>query len=261
MGILNVTPDSFSDGGRYMEVRTAVQRGMELESLGADILDIGGESSRPGSTAVSQDEELRRVVPVIDALARQLKIPISVDTYRAEVARRALDAGAQVINDISAFRFDEDLASVACEYKAGVILMHSRGRRDELHRQPPMQDAVSQVTSDLRSSVQFALQAGVVKQSVVIDPGIGFGKRAEESLAVLRNLEALVPLECPVLIGTSRKSFIRKIAGITDDRPYDARWGTAATVAAAVMKGAHIVRVHDVQETRTLVDVLDAIME
>lgn len=261
MGILNVTPDSFSDGGVYESVDKAVERGLEMESQGADILDIGGESSRPGSTPISEEEELRRVLPVIARLAPQLKIPISVDTYRSEVAKRALDAGAQIVNDISAFRFDVKMARVARDHRAGVVLMHSRGKREELHQQPPMTDATRQVRAELENAVRAAIESGIRKDAIVIDPGIGFGKRAEESLSVLRNLESLSPLECPVLVGTSRKSFIRKIVGSAPDRPYDARWGTAATVAVSVMRGSHIVRVHDVPEIRMFVDVLDAIVE
>ena len=261
MGILNVTPDSFSDGGAYEDPARAVERGLEMESQGADILDIGGESSRPGSAAISESEELRRVIPTVAQLAHRLRIPISVDTYRSEVARRALDAGAQIVNDISAFRFDPDMAGVVRAQRAGLVLMHSRGSREELHLQPPMADATNEVRASLENSVQLALENGIDRDAIAIDPGIGFGKRAEESLRVLRNLGALSPLECPVLVGTSRKSFIRKVAGIAPDRPYDALWGTAATVAVSLMSGAHIVRVHDVREIRTLVDVLDAIVE
>jgi dihydropteroate synthase len=261
MGILNVTPDSFSDGGVYGDPARAVARALEIETQGADILDVGGESSRPGSKAISEEEELRRVVPVVEALQGKLRIPISVDTYRSEVARRSLAAGAQIVNDISAFRFDPAIAKVAGSYRAGVILMHSRGPRDELHLQAPMQNPVDQVRHDLERAVNSAVAAGVAKGAIVIDPGIGFGKRAEESLSLLRNVKALSPLECPVLVGTSRKSFIRKIARIETDRPYDPAWGTAATVAAAIVQGVHIVRVHDVKEIRTLVDVLDAIVE
>jgi dihydropteroate synthase len=261
MGILNVTPDSFSDGGVYDDPKKAVARALAIEAEGADILDIGGESSRPGSTAIPEDEELRRVVPVIEALHGKLKIPISVDTYRSAVASRSLAAGAQIVNDISAFRFDPAMSKVSAASRAGVILMHSRGARDELHLQPPMQNAVEEVRRDLERAVNSAVAAGIAKAAIVIDPGIGFGKRAEESLSLLRNLKALSPLECAVLIGTSRKSFIRKIAGIEAGTLYDPAWGTAATVAAAVVQGAHIVRVHDVKEMRTLVDVLDAIVE
>jgi dihydropteroate synthase len=259
MGILNVTPDSFSDGGQYIDPGKAVARAQELESQGADILDIGGESSRPGSTPVTQEEELRRLMPVLDALRGKLKIPVSVDTYRSEVARRALDAGAQIVNDISAFRFDSQMAAVVSQYRAGVVLMHSRGGREELHLQPPMTDSVAQVRTELQHSIEQATEAGIPRSAIVIDPGIGFGKRAEESLGVLSNLRALSPLECALLVGTSRKSFIRKVAGI-EAGAYNPVLGTAATVAYAVMQGAHIVRVHDVLELRTLVDVLDTII-
>jgi len=261
MGILNVTPDSFSDGGVYADTATAVARALELEADGADVLDIGGESSRPGSTAVSEEAEVQRVLPVIEALNGKLRIPISVDTYRSTVALRALEAGAQIVNDISAFRFDPQMAAVASASRAGVVLMHSRGNRHELHLQPAMQDPVEQVRKELACAVEQAVEAGVDRSAIVIDPGIGFGKRAEESLSLLRNVRAFSPLECAVLIGTSRKSFIRKIAGIAPDTPFDSVWGTAATIAVAVAQGTHIVRVHDVKEMRTLVDVLDAIVE
>lgn len=261
MGILNVTPDSFSDGGVYFDPAKAVARALEIEAQGADILDVGGESSRPGSVAVSEDEELRRVMPLVDALQGRLRIPISIDTYRSDVARRALAAGAQVVNDISAFRFDPAMPGVVSAHKAGVVLMHSRGRREELHLQPPMANATAEVLEDLRGAIRVATDAGIAKSAIAIDPGIGFGKRAAESLTVLRNLKALSPLECAVLVGTSRKSFIRKVAGLESDAHFDPLWGTAGTVAAAVLDGAHIVRVHDVKEMRSLVNVLDAIVE
>jgi dihydropteroate synthase len=260
MGILNVTPDSFSDGGAYSDPDRAVTRALEIEANGADVLDIGGESSRPGSVAISEEEELRRVLPVVDALQGKLTIPISVDTYRSEVARRALAAGAQIVNDISAFRIDPAMAEVVSAHRAGVVLMHSRGNREELHLQPRMVNATAEVLEDLRKAIGTAIQAGVARSAIVVDPGIGFGKRAEDSLSVLRNVKALSPLECALLIGTSRKSFIRKIA-LVESVPYDPLWGTAATVAAAVLQGVHIVRVHDVKETRNLADVLDAIVE
>jgi dihydropteroate synthase len=259
MGILNVTPDSFSDGGQFIDPGKAVARALELEADGADMLDLGGESSRPGSVPIPESEEVRRLMPVVEALQGKLKIPVSVDTYRSGVARRALEAGAQVVNDISAFRFDPLMAGVVRQYRAGVVLMHSRGGREELHTQLPMADAVTQVRDELHRSVAQAIEAGIPKSAIVIDPGIGFGKRAEESLSVLRNLGALSPLECALLVGTSRKSFIRKVAKIEPDAPYSPLLGTAATVASAVMQGAHIVRVHDVREMRTLVDVLDVI--
>jgi dihydropteroate synthase len=259
MGILNVTPDSFSDGGQFIDSAKAVERALELEAGGADILDLGGESSRPGSVPIPESEELRRLMPVVEALRGKLKIPISVDTYRSEVARRALDAGAQIVNDISAFRFDPAMASVVHQFRAGVVLMHSRGGREELHTQLPMTDAVAEVRNEIQRSIGAAIEAGIPKSAMVIDPGIGFGKKAEESLSVLRNLGALSPLECALLVGTSRKSFIRKVVKIGPEAPYSPLWGTAATVASAVLQGAHIVRVHDVREMRTLVDVLDVL--
>jgi dihydropteroate synthase len=260
MGILNVTPDSFSDGGDYADPEKAVARALEIEAQGADILDVGGESSRPGSTAVPEREELRRVLPVVRQLSGRLTIPISVDTYRSVVARQCLDAGAQVVNDISAFRFDPAMARVVKEYQAGVVLMHSRGKREELHTQPALADGVDQVVRELSRAVRSALDAGIGRSAIVVDPGIGFGKRAEESLSVLRNLRAFSPLECALLVGTSRKSFIRKIARMESAASPAALWGTAATVAAAVLEGAHVARVHDVGEMRALVDVLDIFM-
>jgi dihydropteroate synthase len=252
MGILNVTPDSFSDGGMYTEVKAALARAHEMEDQGADILDIGGESTRPGSLPVSEEVELRRILPVVETLAGSLRIPISIDTYRSTVAQRALASGAQIVNDISAFRFDPEMTMTVQSTRAGIILMHSRGRREELHMQPPMSDPIQEVQDELRLAIQLAAKSGIAKTAIVVDPGIGFGKRAEESVAVLRNLEGLSHLEYPLLVGTSRKSFLGSIVK-------DRLWGTAATVAFAVMCGAHIVRVHDVAEMRTLVDVLDSL--
>ena len=261
MGILNVTPDSFSDGGKFLDVNAAVARAEQIQEEGADVLDIGGESSRPGSVQISEEEELRRVLPVIETLSGKLSIPISVDTYRARVAKIAIDAGAQIVNDISAFRFEPDMANVVRKSQAGVILMHSRGSRDELHRQPPMADPAEEVQRDLKNFTRLAEDAGIERPSIVVDPGIGFGKSAEESLIVLRNLQALSQLEYPVLIGTSRKSFLRRIVsnGPTVESK-DRLWGTAATIARAIFDGAHIVRVHDVAEMRIFVDTLDALM-
>jgi dihydropteroate synthase len=257
MGILNVTPDSFSDGGKYFEVEQAVSRAFEIEQAGADILDIGGESSRPGSTPVGEDEELRRILSVVQALAGTLRIPISIDTYRAGVARKALEAGAQIVNDISGFRYDPELPAVVQAHRAGVVLMHSRGAREELHAQSRMPEPLQTVSNDLRLSLDHATDAGIQKSAIVIDPGIGFGKRADESALVLRNLETLSPLQYPLLVGTSRKSFLRTL--VRED-PESRLWATAASVAVAVLQGAHIVRVHDVREMKALVNVIDAIV-
>jgi dihydropteroate synthase len=257
MGILNVTPDSFSDGGRYFDAAQAVTRALQIEQEGADILDVGGESSRPGSAPISEGEELRRVLPVIEAVSGRLRIPISIDTYRSEVARRALAAGAQIVNDISAFRFDPEIVNAVREHRAGAVLMHSRGGREELHMQPPLENPIAEITRDLLASASRAIDAGVRRSAIVIDPGIGFGKRAEESLLVLRKFDEFSKLEYPLLIGASRKSFLRKIVS----GPEGPIWGTAAAVAASVLRGAHIARVHDVARVRMLVDTLDAIME
>lgn len=258
MGILNVTPDSFSDGGHYYDRAKAVDRGKEMEEQRADIIDIGGESSRPGSVVVPEEEEIRRVLPVIEALVPLVKIPISIDTYRASVARLAIEAGAQIVNDISAFRFDAAMPRVVCKSRAAAVLMHSRGARETLHMQTPMQDPVREVMASLEASAQNARNAGIAADAIVIDPGIGFGKMADESLRVLKSLEVFSKLSYPLLVGTSRKSFIRLI---TDESPDARNWGTAATVVAAILNGAHIVRVHDVRQARALADMTDRIAD
>lgn len=257
MGILNVTPDSFSDAGAYFNPNDAITRGKEIEQLGADLLDIGGESSRPGSEPVSEEEELRRVMPVLESLARQVRIPISIDTYRAGIARRALEAGAQIVNDISGFRFDEALPGVTKEFRAAVVLMHSRGDRDTLHKQGKLEKPVGEVYNGLASSVEKALAAGIARASIVVDPGIGFGKDASASLIILKTLGEFSKLRYPLLVGTSRKSFIRHI---TNDVPQSRLWGTAASVAITILNGAHIVRVHDVAEMRIVAAVADGII-
>jgi len=260
MGILNVTPDSFSDGGLYRDLQAALNRALQMEEQGADVLDIGGESTRPGSEAVAEEMELKRVLPVIEALAVRLKIPISIDTYRSEVAQKALAAGAQIVNDISAFRFDSRMPEEVRAARAAVVLMHSRGSREELHKQLPMKNPLREVQDELMAAARVATEAGIAREAVVMDPGVGFGKTAEESVTVLRNLQTFSRLEYPVLIGTSRKSFLGRI-GASGAMP-DAKnrlWETAATVAGGVLRGAHIVRVHDVAEMRTLVDTLDAL--
>jgi len=257
MGILNVTPDSFSDGGQYFDRDKAVARGKEIEQEGADIIDIGGESSRPGSEEVPEAEEMRRVLPVIEHLSRAVQIPISVDTYRANVARRAIEAGAQIVNDISGFRFDDGMPQVIRAARAGVVLMHSRGNRDSLHKQIRMDDPIRGVTESLAAAAQKARAAGIPAAAIVLDPGIGFGKAAEESIAILKSLNGFSRIGYPILVGTSRKSFIRTI---TPESPEARHWGTAATVVAAIMNGSHIVRVHDVRESRVLADVTDRIL-
>jgi dihydropteroate synthase len=258
MGILNVTPDSFSDGGQYLDREKATARGRQIEQEGADLIDIGGESSRPGSEVVPEDEELRRVLPVIEHLAKSLSIPISIDTYRASVAKKALEAGAQIVNDISAFRFDPRMPAIVRESRAGVVLMHSRGARDTLHKQSRMNDAVGEVSASLSHAAGQARAAGIGADSIALDPGIGFGKAAEESVAILKSLNVFSKIGYPLLVGTSRKSFIRLM---TSNNFEEARnWGTAATVVVSIMNGAHIVRVHDVRAARVLADVTDRLL-
>jgi len=254
MGILNLTPDSFSDGGMYLDPSRAVDRALEIEAEGADILDVGGESSRPGSRAVSEDEEIGRVLPVLERVSAALTIPVSVDTYRAAVARRAMDAGAQIINDISGFRLDPGMAEVARESKAGVVLMHSRGTRERLHEKSPG-DSPEAIRGDLAATVSGALDRGLEAGAIVLDPGIGFSKAAETSLKVLKRLEVFSTLGYPLLLGPSRKSFINLGIPVSEA----AAWATAAAVALAVSRGAHIVRVHDVARMRVVVDVADRV--
>ncbi|HSU88111.1 MAG TPA: dihydropteroate synthase [Terriglobia bacterium] len=258
MGILNVTPDSFSDGGMYFDRQAAIARAKQIEEEGADIIDVGGESTRPGSEEISEEEELRRVLPVIEALASVVKIPISIDTYRSNVARRAIEAGAQIVNDISGFRFDTGIARVVNDGRAGVVLMHSRGRRDSLHTQSRMADPIHEVTEGLSASVAEARRAGISSNAIVIDPGIGFGKAADESLRVLKSLNQFSKLGYPLLVGTSRKSFIRRLTAEASAEAIN--WGTAATIVAAIMGGAHIVRVHDVRQSRALANMTDRII-
>lgn len=259
MGVVNVTPDSFSDGGEFFSFEQAVAHAERLVDEGADILDIGGESTRPGSVPVPAEEELRRVVPVIAHLAGRRDVPISVDTTKAEVARAALEAGAEIVNDISALRFDYRVADEAASKGAGLVLMHSRGTPATMQRLPPAADIMSEVTNGLQSSINMALRRGVGRESIAIDPGIGFGKTAEQNLELIARLDQLARRfpEFPILIGTSRKSFIGRLLG---DAPADARLhGTMASVAASVLGGAAIVRVHDVRAAVETVRVADAI--
>ena len=253
MGILNVTPDSFSDGGLFASVDDAVAHAERLISEGADIIDVGGESTRPGrSEPVSAEEEISRVVPVIEALARRVSVPLSVDTTKSEVARAALDAGAAIVNDISALRFDFYVADAVARVGAGLVLMHSRGTPATMHRMPPVADIMKEVVSSLRASIHMAERRGVARESIVIDPGIGFGKSQEQNLELIAKLDSLIAAfpDYPLLIGTSRKSFIGRMLADSSGTPAPASerlYGTIATMTVAVLKGAHIVRVHDVK--------------
>ena len=257
MGVLNVTPDSFSDGGRYADAGAAVARALELEAEGADMIDVGGESSRPGAAPVAPEEERRRVVPVVEALARQLSIPVSVDTTRAETARAALGAGAAIVNDISALRFDPGLARVVADAGAGLVLMHMRGSPATMQRLAPSEDIHAEVERDLLAALEAAADGGVAIERIMLDPGVGFGKTVEQNVDLLARLERLAWLDRPVLVGTSRKSFLGRLTGRD---PGDRLAATLASVAAAVLRGAHVVRVHDVAPAVDAVRVADAVL-
>jgi len=257
MGVLNVTPDSFSDGGRYFELDKAVDRGVQIEQEGADILDIGGESTRPPSSRIVPcEEEIRRVIPVIERLRGKITIPMSVDTTKAKVAKAALVAGAQIVNDISGFRFDNEMPGMIAASGAAVILTHSRGSRDSMHSRPRVRDVIRVVVEGLERSVQKAVRAGIRRNQIIVDPGLGFGKQGEDNLLLLKKLDRLRTLRLPLLVGASRKSFLGRAL---EAAPAERLLGSLACVAWAIIKGAHIVRVHDVEETRKLTAVCDAI--
>ena len=246
MGILNVTPDSFSDGGLYLETDAAVAGAMAMEAAGANIIDIGGESTRPGSAGISVEEEIRRILPVIGKLQGKIQIPISVDTSKAEVAEAAAASGAEILNDVTGLRNDPRIAEVARRRKLGLILMHMRGTPRTMQKAPFAREVIRDVTSGLRRSAAVALKAGIAKSQIVVDPGIGFGKSHEQNCEIIQKLGEVARLGFPVLVGTSRKSFLG--AALKQDAGKGRIWGTAATVAASILQGAHIVRVHDVSE-------------
>jgi dihydropteroate synthase len=244
MGILNITPDSFSDGGRFLKPDDAIRRAEALAEEGADLIDIGGESSRPGAETVPIEEEIRRVVPVIEQLVRRLSIPISVDTCKSDVARRALAAGARIINDISALRFDPDMAPLAAREGVPVVLMHMQGTPKDMQSRPVYTDVVREISAFFETRIRFAEQAGIARERLVLDPGIGFGKTTDHNLEILARLDEFRSLGRPILIGPSRKSFIGRVL----DLPVEERMeGTAAAVAVAILNGASIIRVHDVR--------------
>jgi dihydropteroate synthase len=257
MGVLNVTPDSFSDGGKFLKVEDAVRRGIKIAEEGADIIDVGGESTRPGSGPATIEEELSRVIPVIETLSKKIDIPISIDTYKSEVAKKALDAGAEMINDISALRFDPKMKEVAAEYQVPIVLMHIKGTPKNMQENPYYEDVVKEITEYLKESIQMAKNGGIQEENIIIDPGIGFGKRLEDNLNILKNLEKFSILNCPILVGPSRKSFIGKILDLPVEERLD---GSLAALAVAIMNGANIVRVHDVKESRRVAGLVDAIL-
>ena len=259
MGILNVTPDSFSDGGEYLSVDDALRQAENMVAEGADILDIGGESTRPGSDAVDADEEISRVVPVIEAITKRFDTPISIDTTKSKVAKRAVEAGAEIINDISGLRFDEQIADVAVASVAGLILMHSRGAFVTLHSQPPVDDIFAEVKTDLKRAIDVAHSYGVKNEQIALDVGIGFGKTPEQNLELIAKLDKLINEfpEYPMLAGASRKSFIGKLLG--DVPPSERLDGSIEVALIAVHNGAKIVRVHDVKETVAAIKTMNSI--
>lgn len=257
MGVLNVTPDSFSDGGQYLDKDKAVERGLRLIEEGSDIIDIGGESTRPGSEPIPAEEEIRRVLPVIQALREKTEALISVDTTKSEVARAALDEGADIINDISSLRFDPGMAPLAAERGVPVILMHMKGMPKTMQVNPYYEDVLHEVRSFLQERIHEAQAAGIKRERIIVDPGIGFGKRLEDNLALINNLHVLGELDRPILIGTSRKSFI---GNILDLPPQERLEGSIASSILSMAHGAHILRVHDVAAIKRAVLVAEAIM-
>ena len=250
-----MTPDSFADGGARLDPEQALDAALAFESAGADIVDVGGESTRPGAAPLSATDETARVLPVLRKLAPRLQVPVSIDTYKADVARQALDQGAALINDISALRYDPDLAEVAAMAGAPLVLMHTRGRSRDMYREARYDDVVGEVTRELGSAIDRATTAGVSRDQLVVDPGLGFAKQAAHTFAALANLDGLRILDRPILVGPSRKSFLQDALG--ERSPAEREWGTAAAVTAAVLFGAHIVRVHGVQEMVQVVRVAD----
>ncbi|KPK76657.1 MAG: dihydropteroate synthase [candidate division Zixibacteria bacterium SM23_73] len=257
MGILNVTPDSFSDGGEFFQVEDAVKQGVRMAEEGADIIDVGGESTRPESDPVTIEEELSRVIPVIEALSKEIDIPISIDTYKSQVAKKALDAGAEMINHISALRFDPQMKKIAAEYQVPIVLMHIKGTPKNMQENPYYDDVIEEIIEYLRESMRLAIDTGIQKENIIIDPGIGFGKRLEDNLNILKNLKKFSILDCPILVGPSRKSFIGKILTLPVEERLE---GSLAALAVSIMNGANIVRVHDVKESKRVACLVDTIL-
>lgn len=256
MGIINVTPDSFSDGGRFFSVDAAIEHALRLIDEGADIVDIGGESSRPGAEPVALAEELKRVLPVIEAIAKRAPVAVSIDTYKAEVARQALQCGADIVNDISGLRFDADMAATIAHSNAAGILMHIKGTPRHMQKNPYYHDVMTEIKTYLQESIARAVQAGISRRKIIIDPGIGFGKRLQDNIEIHRRLRELSDLDCPILFGSSRKSFLGQIL----DRPVHERLaGTIASNVQAILNGAHIIRVHEVKALKDAAQTIDAL--
>lgn len=259
MGILNITPDSFYDGGRYTRVDFAVARGEEMVEEGAEIIDIGGESTRPGAERISAEEEIERVLPVLKELRKRIDVPISIDTYKAEVARLAIEEGAEMVNDISAMRFDEKMVEVIREKRVPIVLMHMKGTPKDMQENPYYKDVMGEIYGFLMERVEWAVEKGIGRDYLIADPGIGFGKRIIDNLEIIRRLRELKSLGLPILLGPSRKSFIGNILGGLP--PEERLEGTCAVVAIAVMKGANIIRVHDVKAMKRVIEVAYALSE
>ncbi len=264
MGILNATPDSFSDGGQFNTFETAVNHGIRLVDDGAHILDIGGESSRPFATPVSEQEELDRVIPVIENLSKRIDVPISIDTVKSVVAREALNAGAAIINDISAFEKDPAMADLAAQRGVPVVLMHMKGTPETMQVNPNYDDLMLEITNYLKTRAVYAMERGIHKKNIILDPGIGFGKTIEHNLVLINHLEKITALGFPVLIGPSRKSFIQNILSKNNKMPVKANdlkaeYGSLAAAAASILNGAHIIRVHDVQKVKPFTRIIDSI--
>lgn len=255
MGVLNVTPDSFSDGGKYADPDRAFARALEIEDEGADILDIGAESTRPGSQRISEAEELRRLVPVLKRLRGKISIPVSVDTYKSGVAEKALEHGAEIINDPSGILLDLQLPRVVIKYDAGLIINHMRGNPENWAKLPPLKDVMRSITIDLEAALHRSRQTGVQRHQIVIDPGLGFGKRREQNAEIIAHLNMLRPLDLPILIGPSRKSFLKR------EQPEETEFATAGAIAAGILNGAHIVRVHNVRAMRAVAEVVDSVRQ
>ena len=253
MGVLNVTPDSFSDGDSYSDPDRAFARALELEDEGADIIDIGAESTKPGSERVSEAEELRRLIPVLKRLRDQLRVPISVDTYKSAVAEKALEHGAEIINDPTGVLFDLQVPKVVTKYDAGLIINHMRGRPETWAKLPPLKDLMRSITIDLEAAIHRATHARVQQQQIVVDPGLGFGKRREQNAEIIAQLRVLKKFDLPIAVGPSRKSFLKKEQG------NDIEFATAGAVAACVLNGAHMVRVHNVKAMRAVIEVADSV--
>jgi dihydropteroate synthase len=265
MGVLNVTPDSFSDGGKFFSVESAVEYAIQMEKDGADIVDVGGESTRPGAEPISMNEEMNRVLPVIEQLVGTIDIPISVDTHKSEIAQKALDTGASMVNDISALRDDKNLAGVVAEYNVPICLMHMKGNPRNMQTNPIYTNVIREIYDFLKERTEYALSCGIKKGNIIIDPGIGFGKRTgkgiEDNCEILKHLSKLRDLGFPILVGASRKTFIGNVCRKSKPLPVSERLeGSLAAACLAVINGADIVRVHDVKETRRCVDLVDCVV-